>query len=131
MFRVSGFGGRVYVLAPYTVNPFGHTLEGLEDICLQNGSSQGHTQALTVLFVPNSLDRGSMHAFVLVCTRAQFVPRDCVLQINLFAGRGWEGGGLALSNLPLDEAVLGGGVWELKFSTQGLGFVVQVLGIGV
>jgi len=39
----------------------GEQLDFFKDICLKNGSSQGQNLALTVLFVPNSLD-SSEHA---------------------------------------------------------------------
>ena len=35
-----------------------NTLKGFTDVCHKNGSSQCHDLALTVLFVPNSLDGG-------------------------------------------------------------------------
>ena len=40
----------------------GNNSEGVEDLCLTNGSGQGQNLALTVLFVPKSLDSGSRDA---------------------------------------------------------------------
>ena len=36
----------------------GNNANGCEDFCLENSASQGQNLALTVLFVPNSLDSG-------------------------------------------------------------------------
>ena len=40
-------------------NRDGNNLKSFQDPCLDNGSSQGLYLALTVLFVPNSLDSGA------------------------------------------------------------------------
>ena len=41
----------------------GNKLNGLKDVCLKNGSNQGQDLALTVLFLPNSLETGSTTFF--------------------------------------------------------------------
>jgi len=46
----------------------GNNLKGFKHFCLQNGSSQGHNLALTVLFVLNSLAIGSgQEAMTVAC----------------------------------------------------------------
>jgi hypothetical protein len=37
----------------------GNNVKGFENFCLMNGSNQGQDLALTVLYVPYSLDSGS------------------------------------------------------------------------
>ena len=45
--------------APYRFRAKREQLEGFTDVCLKNGSSQGHNLDLTVLFLPTSLDSGT------------------------------------------------------------------------
>jgi len=40
----------------------GNNLKGFKDFCLKNGSSQDQNLALTLLFVPNSLDGDGSYA---------------------------------------------------------------------
>ena len=44
-----------------TAEPKGYGLKDIKDACLENGSSKEQKQALTVLFVLDSLDSGHCH----------------------------------------------------------------------
>ena len=50
----------------------GNTFKNGEDFCLENDSRKGQNLAFTVLFVPNSLDNGSVKLAAQKCTA---VPR--------------------------------------------------------
>jgi len=47
---------------PNAADREGNNLQGVEDFCLQNGSSQVQNLALIVLCVPNSLDGDGSYA---------------------------------------------------------------------
>ena len=55
----------------------GNELKGFEDFCLKNGSSRSQNLALTVSFVPNSLDSG-MAKEDKVRGRKSKVGHECV-----------------------------------------------------
>jgi len=57
--EVSGFGVGLGGSGLAAAEREGNTLHSFKDFGLNNGSRRGHNMALTVLFVPNSID-GSM-----------------------------------------------------------------------
>jgi len=51
-----------------------------KDFCLKNGSSQGHNLALTVLYVPSSLDSGDNRAWVTSLARTSSYSTNKAIQ---------------------------------------------------
>ena len=51
-----------FLVAPSAAERQGNNFKGFKDVCLKSDSRQGQDLALTVLFVPNSLDSSPSHA---------------------------------------------------------------------
>ena len=90
----------------------GKNLRRCEDLCLTNRPSQGQSLALTVLSVPNSLDRGTWETCITTSTSVFTSPRRCCQGFGCKVRV--RGDGFGVWGLGFD-------VWGVRFSCWGLG----------